>query len=296
MNDVNRKAFQNEMILKSLLLNLEGSHTNNNVKKKIEQTNFEKCEKASILLDNPSIFEDLHIIEDNIYPKMKEQEKELNLYNYVNTDYTKHLNDKKNYNQCEKIFDLTKYQHKNMKKKISFDNNPKESYSDNNDVNLCYKNLNSETQYNNIYVNNLNRENYTETCEEYFNNPSEEDSLTCSGILEKYEQDRMEEIHMKFETNRMYSNYIKNEHNLNDVKSGNNIVNYEQKDNTYIFNLSSGKNEMNRKTKQKFYLDDHVELAKNKIKNKEEAFVYKNEIGNNYNERDIKTSLNNFFD
>ncbi|SPJ08288.1 conserved Plasmodium protein, unknown function [Plasmodium sp. DRC-Itaito] len=295
MNEIKTKTFQNEMILNSLLLNLEGSHTNKNIKKKIEQTNFEKCEKASILLDNPSIFEDLHIIEDNIYPKMNEQEKELNLYNYVNTKNTKHLNDKKNYNQCEKIFDLTKYQRKNMKKKNSFDNNPKESYCDNNDVNLCYKNLNSETRYNNVFVNNHNREHYTETCEEYFNNnPGEGDSLTCSGILEKYEHDRMEEIHMKFETNNLHRDYIKKEHNFNDVKSGNNIVNYEQKDNTYIFNLSSGKNEMNRKTKQKFYLDEHMELAKNKIKNKEEVVVYKNEIGNNYNERDIKTSFNNF--
>ncbi|SOV73663.1 conserved Plasmodium protein, unknown function [Plasmodium sp. gorilla clade G3] len=294
MKEINTKTFQNEMILNSLLLNLEGSHTNNNLKKKIEQSNFEKCEKASILLDNPGIFEDLHIIEDNVYPKMNEQQKELNLYNYVSTEYTKHLNDKKNYNQCEKIFDLTKYQHKNIKKKFSFDNNPKESYCDNSDVNSCYKNLNSETQYNNIYVNNFNEENYTETCDEYINNPSEVNSLTCSGILEKYERDRMEEIHMKFDTNKMYSNYIKKEHNFNDVKSGNNIVNYEHKDNTYIFNLSSGKNEMNRKPKKKYYLDEHVELAKNKIKNKEDVVVYKNEMGNNYNERDIKTNLNNF--
>ncbi|SOV10321.1 conserved Plasmodium protein, unknown function [Plasmodium gaboni] len=295
MNEINTKTFQNEMILNSLLLNLEGSDTSMNPKKKIEQTNLEKCEKASILLDNPSIFEDLDIIEDNnIYPTMNEQQKGLNLCNYVNLKNTKLLNDKNYYNQCDKVFDLTKYQNKNIKKKILFDNNPKESYCDNSDVNLCYKNLNSETQCNNINVNNLNKENYTETCEEYFNNSCEGDNLTCSGILEKYEQDRMEEIHMNFDTNKKYNNYIKKEHNFNDIQNGNNIVNYEQKDNTYIFNLSSGKNEMNRKTKQKFYLDEHVELAKNKIKNKAEVVVYKNEMGNNYIERDIKTNLNNF--
>ncbi|CRG95431.1 conserved Plasmodium protein, unknown function [Plasmodium gallinaceum] len=265
--------------LNSFLLNSNYS-MNNNDNKNIQQMNLEKCEKASILLDNFNVLNQLTLKEEN----KKFQRNALNdyiLYNYDNIGYEKSTDS--NFSNSENIFDLTKFHFKERNHESSLNEN---SLYDN-----------SKYIYENKYKNIDYNRNYEKESEVYYQDiisNNYEDS-------EENEDNSDEKINFRHNSQNTNNNY----YNKLEKYKYNEKNNYEDINictNNKVENISRKKKTKCNYIEKIFDLKKEKDLLKDKknnsgdIKKKNEVenkFVMENKNKNILKEKNIKNKRKN---